>query len=138
MHSVLGHHSKTTCQKSAKSMRYRVRPKSEFYRKSLLRWKSSPLSREIAIKKKNLCLFKQTPIPAKVTFYFIPRPFETCLACQHVISDWLGKLKPDKLPTGCQNALKLAAFEKGTDPGRRLLLLLRPRRSVVLLTKPPC
>ena len=33
----LGHHSKTTCQKSAKSMRYRVRPKFEFYRKSLLR-----------------------------------------------------------------------------------------------------
>ena len=32
----LGHHSKTTCQKSAKSMRYRVRPKFEFYRQSLL------------------------------------------------------------------------------------------------------
>ena len=32
----LRHHSKTTCQKSAKSMRYRVRPKFEFYRKSLL------------------------------------------------------------------------------------------------------
>ena len=34
----LGHHSKTTCQKSAKSMRYRVRPKFEFYRKSLFRF----------------------------------------------------------------------------------------------------
>ena len=34
----LGHHSKTTCQKSAKSMRYRVRPKFEFYRKSLLKY----------------------------------------------------------------------------------------------------
>ena len=33
----LGHHSKTTCQKSAKSMGYRVRPKFEFYRKSLLK-----------------------------------------------------------------------------------------------------
>ena len=33
----LGHHFKTTCQKSAKSMRYRVRPKFEFFRKSLLR-----------------------------------------------------------------------------------------------------
>ena len=33
----LGHHSKTTCQKSAKSMRYRVRPKFEFYRKLLLK-----------------------------------------------------------------------------------------------------
>ena len=32
----LGHHSKTTCRKSAKSMGYRVRPKFEFYRKSLL------------------------------------------------------------------------------------------------------
>ena len=32
----LGHHSKTTCQKSAKSIRYRARPKFEFYRKSLL------------------------------------------------------------------------------------------------------
>ena len=32
----LGHYSKTTCQKSVKSMRYRVRPKFEFYRKSLL------------------------------------------------------------------------------------------------------
>ena len=32
----LGHHSKTTCRKSAKSMRYRVRPKFEFFRKSLL------------------------------------------------------------------------------------------------------
>ena len=32
----LGHRSKTTCQKSAKWMRYRVRPKFEFYRKSLL------------------------------------------------------------------------------------------------------
>ena len=31
----LGSQSKTTCQKSAKSMRYRVRPKSEFYRKPL-------------------------------------------------------------------------------------------------------
>ena len=32
----LGHHSKTTCRKSAKSMGYRVMPKFEFYRKSLL------------------------------------------------------------------------------------------------------
>ena len=33
----LGHHSKTTYQKSAKSMWYHVRPKFEFYRKSLLK-----------------------------------------------------------------------------------------------------
>ena len=31
----LGHHSKTTCQKSAKSMTCRVRPKFKFYRKLL-------------------------------------------------------------------------------------------------------
>ena len=37
----LGHHSKTTCRKSAESMRYRVRPKFEFYRKSLLRAQES-------------------------------------------------------------------------------------------------
>ena len=39
----LGHHSKTTCQKSAKSMRYRVRPKFEFYRKSLLSTSHVPI-----------------------------------------------------------------------------------------------
>ena len=106
----------------------------------------------MAIKKKNLCLFKQTPIPVKVTFYFIPRALETYLACQNFISDWLGKLKPNKLSTGCQNELKLAAVEKATNPGRRLLLLSRPRRSfagalraslrlrrsVALPTKPTC
>ena len=32
----LGHHSKITCRKSAKSMRYCDRPKFEFYRKPLL------------------------------------------------------------------------------------------------------
>ena len=34
----LGHHSKSSCQKSAKSMRYHVRPKFESYRKSLLKF----------------------------------------------------------------------------------------------------
>ena len=43
---------------------------------------------------------KQTPIPAKVTFYIISRAFESRLACQNFISDWLGKLKPNKLSTG--------------------------------------
>ena len=42
----LGHHSKTTCQKSAKSMRYRVRPKFEFYRKSLLNLSTARLTGE--------------------------------------------------------------------------------------------
>ena len=49
----LGHHFKTTCQKSAKSMRYRVRPKFEFYRKSLL-----------TISKKQLM-----PLPLNLIFY---------------------------------------------------------------------
>ena len=34
--NYIGHYFKTTCQKSAKSMRHRVRPKFEFYKKSLL------------------------------------------------------------------------------------------------------
>ena len=47
----------------------------------------------------------------------------SCLGCQHFISDWLGKLKPNKLSTGCQNELKGAAVEKATNPGRRFLFL---------------
>ena len=43
----LGHHSKTTCQKSAKSMRYRVRPKFEFSRKSLLSLLTAHMSRDL-------------------------------------------------------------------------------------------
>ena len=83
---------------------------------------------------------------------FIPRALETYLACQHFVSDWLGKLKPNKFSTGCQNELKLAAVEKTTNPGGQLILLSRPRRSferalraflrlhrsVVPPTKPPC
>ena len=72
-----------------------------------------------ARERKNLCLFKQTPIPAKVTFYIISRAFVSCLGCQHFLSDWLGKLKPNKLSTGFQNELKGAAVEKATNPGRR-------------------
>ena len=90
----------------------------------------------MAIKKKNLCLFKQTPIPVKVTFYFIPRALETYLACQHFVSDWLGKLKPNKFSTGCQNELKLAAVEKTTNPGGRLILLSRPRFARVFAASP--
>ena len=43
----------------------------------------------------------------------------SCLGCQHFISDWLGKLKPNKLSTGCQNELKGATVEKATNPGRQ-------------------
>ena len=79
--------------------------------------------REIATKKKPV-FAKQTPIPAKVTFYTKSRAFVSCLGCQHFISDWLGKLKPNKLSTGCQNELKGAAVEKATNPGRRFLFFL--------------
>ena len=103
-------------------------------------------------KEKNLCLFKQPPIPAKVTFYTISRAFVSCLGCQHFISDWLGKLKPNKLSTRCQNELKGAAVEKATNPGRRFLFFSRLRRSFSRAsrefrgyaapapgsTKPPC
>ena len=53
----------------------------------------------------------------------------SCLGCQHFISDWLGKRKPNKLSTGCQNELKGAAVEKATNPGRRFLFFSRLRRS---------
>ena len=57
------------------------------------------------------------------------RAFVSRLGCQHFISDWLGKLKPNKLSTGCQNELKGAAVEKATSPGRRFLFFSRLRRS---------
>ena len=99
-------------------------------------------TRGIVIWKKNLCLFKQTPIPAKVTFYTISRAFVSCLGCQHFISDWLGKLKPNKLSTGCQNELKGAAVEKATNPGRRFFIflsastLVRARFASVFVSSP--
>ena len=41
----------------------------------------------------------------------------------HFISDWLEKLKPNKLSTGCQNELKGVAVEKAIHPGRKFLFL---------------
>jgi len=41
----------------------------------------------------------------------------------HFISDWLEKLRPNKLSAGCQNELKGGAVEKGTHPGRWFLFL---------------
>ena len=55
---------------------------------------------------------------SKDTFH-ITRAFESCLACQHIISYWLEKLKPNKLSSGCQNELKGAAVAKAANPGRR-------------------
>ena len=59
----------------------------------------------------------------------------SCLGCQHFISDWLGKLKPNKLSTGCQNELKGAAVEKAANPGRRFLFFSRLRRTCARLDK---
>ena len=87
-------------------------------------------------------------------FYTISRAFVSCLGCQHFISDWLGKLKPNKLSTGCQNELKGVAVEKATNPGRRFLFIFLAASRLVLArfarefrgyaarapgsTKPPC
>ena len=75
----LGHHSKTTCRKSAKSMRYRVRPKFEFYRKSLLSSlgeDSTILLRQIAFISKRFELFhvfqKQSSNCLQSVFLFTP------------------------------------------------------------------
>ena len=89
--------------------------------------------REIATK--NVSMFKQTPVPAKVTLYIISRAFVSCLGCQHFISDWLGKLKPNKLSTGCQNELKGAAVEKATNPGRRFLFFSTNRHATQAISK---
>lgn len=62
--------------------------------------------------------------------------FESCLACQHSISDWLGKLKPDKLSTECQKELKGVAAEKAMNPGGQFLFSSQLRHSVKLPTKP--
>ena len=51
------------------------------------------------------------------------------------ISDWLGKLKPNKLSTGCQNELKGTAVENATNPGRRFFFFSRLRRSCARLDK---
>ena len=56
--------------------------------------------------------------------------------CQHFISHWLGKLKPNKLSTGCQNELKGAAVEKATNPGRRFLFFSRLRARISTLLHP--
>ena len=71
----------------------------------------------------------------KVMFYIISRAFVSCLGCQHFISDWLGKLKPNKLSTRCQNELKGAAVEKATNPARRFLFFLWLRCSSAWLDK---
>ena len=65
-------------------------------------------------------------------FYTISRAFVSCLGCQHFISDWLGKLKPNKLSTGCQNELKGVAVEKATNPGRRFLFIFLAASRLVL------
>ena len=58
------------------------------------------------------------------------------LGCQNFISAWLGKLKPNKLSTGCQNELKGPAVEKATNPGRRFFIFLAA--SPLLLARFAC
>ena len=85
--------------------------------------------REIATKKKPVFLQANSNSGQCKVTYTISRAFVSCLGCQHFISDWLGKLKPNKLSTGYQNELKGAAVEKATNPGRRFLFFSRLRRS---------
>ena len=84
--------------------------------------------REIATKKTCVCSSKLQFRP-RSRFTQNHELFVSCLGCQHFISDWLGKLKANKLSTGCQKELKGAAVEKATNPGRRFLFFSRLRRS---------
>ena len=79
--------------------------------------------------RERICSSKLQFRPRSRFTFFFSRAFVSCLGCQHFISDWLGKLKPNKLSTGCQNELKGAAVEKATNPGRRFLFFSRLRRS---------
>ena len=61
--------------------------------------------REIATKKKTVFL-QANSNSGKVHVLHYITSFCVVLGCQHFISDWLGKLKPNKLSTGCQNESK--------------------------------
>ena len=88
--------------------------------------------RQIATKKKPVFVQANSNSDQGHVLHYIAisRAFVSCLGCQHFISDWLGKLKPNKLSTRCQNELKGAAVEKATNPGRRFLFFSRLRRSL--------
>ena len=90
--------------------------------------------REIATKKKPVFVQANSNSGQGHVLHYITS-FVSCLGCQHFIPDWLGKLKPNKLSTGCQNELKGAAVEKDTNPGRRFLFFSRLRRSCARLYK---
>ena len=66
----LGHHSKTICQISAKSMRYRVRPKFVFHRKSLLTVKSE---------RSNYTQVRREFYVPKNSFHMLPRVLKAYL-----------------------------------------------------------
>ena len=51
------------------------------------------------------------------------------LGCQHVISAWLGKLKPNKLSTGCQNERRGRQLKRPRIRAGGFLFFSRPRRS---------
>ena len=89
----LGHHSKTTCQKSAKSMRYRVTPKFEFYRKSLLkrsRHENSPClstARKLSVFHISLILPNpENPVLATYIDSFVLETVSLLFSC---LTEWL-------------------------------------------------
>ena len=90
--------------------------------------------REIATKKKPVFVQANSNSGQGHVLHHI-RAFVSCLGCQHFISDWLEKLKPNKSSTGCQNELKGAAVGKATNPGRRFLFFSRLRRSFSRATR---
>ena len=68
----LGNHSKTTCQKSAKSTRYRVRPKFKFYRKPLLSLPRQPLTISWIVLESPLFEWRENRFAPKCSYANIP------------------------------------------------------------------
>ena len=81
--------------------------------------------------KEKTCVCSSKLRPRSRFTLYLSQAFVSCLGCQQSISDWLGKLKPNKLLSGCQNELKGGggAVEKATNPGRRFLFFSRLCRS---------
>ena len=68
----LGNHSKTACQKSAKSTRYRVRPKFKFYRKPLLSLPRQPLAISWIVLESPLFEWRENLFAPKCSYANIP------------------------------------------------------------------
>ena len=56
--------------------------------------------------KEKTCVCSSKLRPRSRFTLYLSQAFVSCLGCQQSISDWLGKLKPNKLLSGCQNELK--------------------------------